>query len=159
MRLGNKATKAASRVAAEGVVGRGSPATASSPAIVEVNCETDFVAKNEDFLAFARKPGRAGGRQGTRPTWRRCRRWRLGDTTVEQTRTALVGRIGENLSIRRFERVQAKGRLTSYVHGGAKIGVLVDVVGGDETLARTWPCTSPPPSRWRCRREQVPARA
>jgi elongation factor Ts len=56
--------------------------------------------------------------------------------TVDSVRTALVGKIGENMSIRRFERVQAQGRLASYVHGGSKIGVLVDVTGGDETLAK-----------------------
>jgi len=56
--------------------------------------------------------------------------------TVEQVRTALVGRIGENITVRRFARLQAKGRLASYVHGGSKIGVMVDLVGGDDTLAR-----------------------
>ena len=55
---------------------------------------------------------------------------------VEQTRTALVGKIGENVSIRRFVRIEAKAGLSSYVHGGSKIGVLVDVVGGDEALAK-----------------------
>jgi hypothetical protein len=59
--------------------------------------------------------------------------WRA---TVEATRTALVGKIGENMSIRRFVRIEAKGKVASYIHGGAKIGVLVDVVGGDETLAK-----------------------
>jgi elongation factor Ts len=60
----------------------------------------------------------------------------FGGATVEATRTALVGKIGENMSIRRFARIEAKGRLASYIHGGAKIGVLVDLVGGDETLAK-----------------------
>jgi elongation factor Ts len=60
----------------------------------------------------------------------------MSEGTVESTRTALVGKIGENMSIRRFVRVEAKGKLASYIHGGSKIGVLVDVVGGDEQLAK-----------------------
>src|SRR4029079_5130957 len=60
----------------------------------------------------------------------------LDGATVETRRAALVGKIGENLSLRRFRRFDAKGRLASYIHGGARIGVMVDVVGGDETLAR-----------------------
>ena len=60
----------------------------------------------------------------------------MGGGTVESTRTALVGKIGENLSVRRFARVEAKGKLMSYIHGGAKIGVLLDLVGGDEQLGK-----------------------
>jgi elongation factor Ts len=60
----------------------------------------------------------------------------LGDGTVESTRAALVGKIGENMSLRRFARVEAKGNLYSYIHGGAKIGVLLDLVGGDEQLGK-----------------------
>jgi elongation factor Ts len=135
VRLGNKASKAASRVAAEGVVVIHIAAEGRTGAAIEVNCETDFVAKNEDFLAFtralaemvvARNPADVTALSALP----------LNGKTVEETRTALVGRIGENLSIRRFTRVQARGRLTSYVHGGSKIGVLVDVVGGDEMLAK-----------------------
>jgi elongation factor Ts len=60
----------------------------------------------------------------------------LGDGTVDSTRTALVGKIGENMSLRRFVRIEAKGKLASYIHGGAKIGVMIDVVGGDDQLAK-----------------------
>jgi elongation factor Ts len=60
----------------------------------------------------------------------------MGEGTVESTRSALVGKIGENMAIRRFVRIEAKGKLTSYVHGGSKIGVVIDVVGGDEQLAK-----------------------
>jgi elongation factor Ts len=60
----------------------------------------------------------------------------INGASVEETRKALVGKIGENVSVRRFARVAAQGRLASYIHGGSKIGVLVDVVGGDETLAK-----------------------
>jgi len=78
----------------------------------------------------------------------------LGGATVEQTRAALVGKIGENMSIRRFVRLQAKGKLATYVHGGSKIGVMVDVMGGDEALAKDLRCMSPRASRYRCRRSR-----
>lgn len=135
VRLGNKASKAASRTAAEGVVGIHVAADARLGAIVELNCETDFVAKNEEFLAFAdgladlvakNNPADVAGLSALP----------YGNTTVEEFRKALVGRIGENMSIRRFVRVEAKGRIARYVHGGAKIGVLVDLTGGDEALAK-----------------------
>ena len=133
IRLGNKASKASSRTAAEGVVAI--HVAGSAGAIVEVNCETDFVAKNEDFLKFARslaqlivdrKPADVTALSALP----------LAGATVEQTRTALVGKIGENMSIRRFARVEAKGRLSQYIHGGAKIGVLIDITGGDEQLGK-----------------------
>jgi elongation factor Ts len=132
IRLGSKASKAASRTAAEGVVAIAGDARTG--AILEMNCETDFVAKNDDFLKFAdsltdlvvvKNPADVAALSALT----------LGGATVEQTRTALVGKIGENLSIRRFARIEAKGRLSRYVHN-RKIGVLVDVVGGDEQLGR-----------------------
>jgi elongation factor Ts len=144
VKLGSKASKAAARVTAEGIVaisvdsagGNGSDgAPGKTAAIVEINCETDFVAKNEEFQAFARavadliltrNPADVAALSALP----------LGAGTVESRRTELVGKIGENLSIRRFARVQAKGRIAQYVHGGARIGVLVDVSGGDETLAK-----------------------
>jgi len=135
VKLGNKATKAAGRVAAEGVVGIAVAPDAKSGAIVELNCETDFVAKNEDFLGFAaaladlvlkRKPADVAA-LASLPH---------GGSTVEEVRKALVGKIGENISVRRFARIEAKGKLAQYVHGGARIGVLVDVVGGDEQLGK-----------------------
>jgi elongation factor Ts len=135
VRLGNKASKAASRLAAEGVVGTYLAPDAKLGAIVEVNCETDFVARNEDFLAFARGLAQLVAERNPSDVGA-LSQLPLNGSTVEQTRTALVGRIGENMSIRRFVRIEAKGRLASYVHGGAKIGVLVDVVGGDEALAK-----------------------
>jgi len=135
VKLGNKASKAAGRVAAEGVVGTYVSADGTLAAIIEINCETDFVAKNDDFLAFARECAHLVATSapadvaalGALP---------LRGATVESTRAELVGRIGENMTLRRFERIQAAGRVASYVHGGAKIGVMVDLVGGDEALAR-----------------------
>jgi elongation factor Ts len=135
VRLGNKASKAAGRIAAEGVVAVFIAPDAKLGAIIEVNCETDFVAKNEDFLAFARNLAELAAKQAPADV-AALSALPLGGSTVDQVRTALVGKIGENLSIRRFERLQARGRLDKYVHGGAKIGVLVDLAGGDDTLAK-----------------------
>src|SRR3974390_2250809 len=109
IRLGNKASKASSRTAAEGVIAIHVAKDGRSGTIVEVNCETDFVAKNEDFLSFVNglatlvvdgKPADVGGLSALR----------LGSSTVEQARTALVGKIGEKISIRRFARIHPKGR-------------------------------------------------
>ena len=135
VKLGNKAAKASSRVAAEGIVGIHIAADGKTGAMVEVNCETDFVAKNDDFLALvavlaglvvAKSPADVAALSALPH----------GDGTVDSVRAALVGKIGENMSIRRFARIEAKGRLAQYIHGGSRIGVLVDVVGGDEQLAR-----------------------
>ena len=135
VRLGNKASKAASRVAAEGVVGTYLAADGKLGALVEVNCETDFVAKNEDFLAFARNLAELVAKNDPADV-AALSALSIDGTPVEELRKTLVGRIGENMSIRRFQRLQAKGRLSSYVHGGSKIGVVVDVVGGDEALSK-----------------------
>ncbi|MBX3677704.1 MAG: elongation factor Ts [Rhodocyclaceae bacterium] len=135
VKLGNKASKAASRVAAEGVVGIHISPDARLGAIIEVNCETDFVAKNDDFLAFTKALAELVAKDNPADV-AVLSGLTLNGATVEVTRTALVGKIGENMSIRRFVRVEAKGKLTSYIHGGSKIGVLVDVTGGDEQLAK-----------------------
>jgi len=135
VRLGNKASKAASRTAAEGVVGIYVAPDARLGAIVELNCETDFVARNEDFLAFAGGLAQLAATRNPADT-AALAALPYGGATVEEFRKALVGRIGENMSVRRFVRIQAAGRLARYVHGGAKIGVLVDVSGGDDALAR-----------------------
>ncbi len=135
IKLGNKASKAAGRVAAEGVVAVHIAQGGSLGAIVEVNCETDFVAKNEEFLAFAGGLARLVAERSPADV-DALSQLTLNGASVEETRKALVGKIGENMSIRRFKRIEAKGKLASYIHGGAKIGVLVDVAGGDETLAK-----------------------
>ncbi|MBX3591544.1 MAG: elongation factor Ts [Burkholderiaceae bacterium] len=135
VKLGNKASKAAARVTAEGVVGIWLSDDRKLGAIVEVNCETDFVAKNDDFLAFTRDVAALVASANPADV-AALSALPMGAGTVETVRTALVGRIGENMSIRRFARVAAQGRLASYVHGGSKIGVLIDVDGGDEALAK-----------------------
>ena len=135
VKLGNKASKAAARVTAEGVVGIWQSDDRKLGAIVEVNCETDFVAKNDDFLAFSRELASLVASRDPADV-AALSALPMGGGTVESVRTALVGRIGENMSVRRFARIAAQGKLASYVHGGARIGVLIDVDGGDEALAK-----------------------
>ena len=135
VKLGNKASKAAARITAEGVVAAYIAADGKSGALVEVNCETDFVAKNQDFLAFAANIARLVTEQSPADT-AALSGLILDGTAVEEVRKGLAGRIGENIAVRRFTRIAAKGKLATYVHGGARIGVLLDLVGGDETLAK-----------------------
>lgn len=135
VKLGNKASKAASRVTAEGVVATYISADGKLASIVEVNCETDFVAKNDDFLAFSKAAAELVASQNPADV-AALSALSLDGSTVEAVRTALVGKIGENVSIRRFQRIEAKGTVAQYIHGGAKIGVLLDLVGGNEGLAK-----------------------
>jgi len=135
VRLGNKASKAASRTAAEGTVAIHVAADGKNGAIVEVNCETDFVAKTEDFQGFAASIAELVAKRNPQDL-AALGNLALAGSTAEDTRKALVGRIGENISIRRFASLKANGRLYHYIHGGAKIGVLVDVIGGEEQLGR-----------------------
>ncbi len=135
VKLGNKAAKASTRVAAEGIVAIDVGASGKVGSIVEVNCETDFVAKNEEFQAFARALAAMVMARAPADV-AALAALPLRSTSVEAERIALIGKIGENISIRRFARLQAVGRLLSYVHGGSKIGVLVDLTGGDDTLGK-----------------------
>lgn len=130
VKLGNKASKAASRVTADGLIGIHLSDDQKQGSLVEVNCETDFVAKNEDFIGFiaelaalitANDPADLAGLADLP----------MGAGTVESTRTALVGKVGENVTIRRFQRFATENRLASYSHGG-RIGVLVEHTGSDE---------------------------
>ena len=133
VRFGNKAAKSAGRVAAEGVVAINIAADGKTAAMVEVNCETDFVAKNDDFLALTRALADMVLNQNPADV-AALSALPYNGKTVEETRTELVGKIGENMSIRRFVREAATGRFASYIHGN-KIGVLVDV-SGDEAIAK-----------------------
>ncbi|HEY8355341.1 MAG TPA: translation elongation factor Ts [Methylophilaceae bacterium] len=133
-RLGNKLSKAAARVAAEGSIGIYTSDDGKLGAIVEVNCETDFVAKNDDFLALTRNLAEVVAKQNPADV-AALSALKIGDEAIEDARAQLIGKIGENITIRRFARLEAKGKLSSYVHGG-KIGVIVDLVGGDDTLAK-----------------------
>ncbi len=134
VKLGNKATKAASRITADGVVAIYIDEPGKIGAIVELNSETDFVAKNADFIAFANdiaklvaenKPADVAALSALP----------LNGSTVDEARKGLIGKIGENISIRRFQIIEGKGKLSTYIHGGAKIGVIVDVVGGNDEVA------------------------
>ena len=134
VRFGNKASKAAGRVAAEGTVGIYISADGKTGALVEVNSETDFCAKNEDFLSFVNEL--AGVIAASNATdVEAVSALAMRGATVEETRAQLVGKIGENITIRRFVRPAAQGKLASYVHG-SKIGVILDLVGGDDALAK-----------------------
>jgi translation elongation factor Ts len=135
VKFGSKASKAAGRIAAEGVVGMHISADGKLGAMIEVNCETDFVAKNDDFLALTKSLAELVANNNPADV-AALSAMTIDGKTVEEIRTQLVGKIGENLSLRRFARIEAKGKLASYVHGGSKIGVLVDVVGGDDAFAK-----------------------
>src|SRR5438477_8122590 len=118
IKSGAKASKAASRVAAEGVIGAFLSAGAKAGPLVELNSETDFVAKNDEFVDFARSLAELAATRDP-------------GSAEEDKRQKLVQKLGENISIRRFKRMQAKGKLALYLHG-AKIGVLVDYDGPEE---------------------------
>jgi len=135
IRSGAKASKAAGRIAAEGVIGLHVAPDAKTAAIVEVNCETDFVARNEDFRSFAAEVAQIVARENPPDLAALAAKALPSGETVESRRVALVQKIGENMTIRRFARQSATGRLASYVHGG-RIGVIVDVTGGRDTLGK-----------------------
>ena len=130
VKLGSKASKAASRVTAEGLVGLYIADDNKQGAVVEINCETDFVAKNDDFLAFVAQIAQLVSEKNPADV-AALSELPFGEGTVETTRSALVGKIGENISVRRFERFETTNSLASYVHGG-RIGVLVEFDGADE---------------------------
>jgi len=132
VKLGSKASKAASRVTAEGVVA--SHIEGGVGALVEINCETDFVSKNDDFLKFTSDIAKLVTEHSPADV-AALSALGLYSKTVEEVRTELIGRIGENLSIRRFKRFQTSGKLTSYLHG-TRIGVMVEFEGSDEQVGK-----------------------
>jgi elongation factor Ts len=135
VKLGSKAGKAASRIAAEGVVA--AAVEGSTGALVEVNCETDFVTKNDSFLAFGKSLAELVAKNDPADVDALSRLPLSQDgfgPTVEDVRKGLIGKIGENMSIRRFTRYAGGGRIASYLHG-TRIGVLVQYEG-DEVAAK-----------------------
>lgn len=134
IKSGVKASKAADRVAAEGVIGAMIAADGKTGALVELNCETDFVARNSDFVAFARKLA-ALVVESNPADVSALLALPLGEGTVESARQALVQKLGENISVRRFSRLATPARLTQYLHGG-RIGVMVAIEGGDEQTGK-----------------------
>ncbi|MDQ2963372.1 MAG: translation elongation factor Ts [Pseudomonadota bacterium] len=135
VRSGARASKAADRIAAEGVIGAFVAADGKTGAMVELNCETDFVARNADFIAFARKLAQVVAERDP-PDAASLSASALDGGTVEIARQALVQKIGENVSIRRFVQLSTPGRLAQYLHGGGRIGVTVAYEGGDEQTGK-----------------------
>ncbi len=137
IKSGAKASKAAARVTAEGVIGSFLSADGKTGAVVEVNCETDFVAKNDDFKAFARNVAQTVAQKDPADIEAlSALAIANGSGTIEETRKALVMKLGENVTVRRFERyATTTGKLATYLHGN-KIGVMVNYTGGDESLGK-----------------------
>jgi elongation factor Ts len=137
IKSGAKASKAAARITAEGVVTSFISADGKTGAVVEVNCETDFVAKNEDFTAFAQNAAQTVAEQDPADIDAlSSMKLANGTGTVEEDRKALVMKLGENITVRRFARyATTTGKLASYLHG-SKIGVMVDFTGGDDAMGK-----------------------
>ena len=155
VKLGNKASKAAARIAAEGVVVVYVSHDRKLGAILEVNSETDFVAKNPEFLKMAHDSVKLVAEKNP-ATVEELLALPLDGTTVDGVRTGLVGKIGENMTFRRFQRIEAKGELSHYVHG-SRIGVIVDLVGGDHELAHDIAMHIAAANPTYLNREEVPA--
>ncbi|HEY4999659.1 MAG TPA: translation elongation factor Ts, partial [Usitatibacter sp.] len=134
IKSGAKASKAASRVAADGAVGTYLSPEGKLGALVEVNAETDFVAKNPDFTAFTQAVAKLVAEDNPADV-AALSNLKIGGETVEAARQKLVQKIGENITVRRFERVKSEAKLVQYVHPGAKIAVIVDL-DGSEAVAK-----------------------
>jgi elongation factor Ts len=135
IKSGNKASKMAGRTAAEGVIAIAISADKKTGAIVEVNCETDFVAKDEGFLKFANDIAAAIANDVS-ATIENVANVKLATGEVlEEARKAIIAKLGENMSVRRFVRYANAKQLSSYLHGN-KIGVLIDVESSDDSLGK-----------------------
>jgi elongation factor Ts len=131
VKLGNKAGKAASRITAEGVVA--ASVQGSTGALIEVNCETDFVSKNESFLAFVKSCADLVAAHNPADIAALSALPLAQDgfgPTVEDVRKGLIGKIGENMAVRRFRRYAGGGQLAHYLHG-TRIGVMVEFEGSE----------------------------
>lgn len=135
IKSGVKASKAASRVAAEGLVSAFISADSKVGALVEVNCETDFMAKNDHFVAFANNVAQAVAQNNPGDLEALSSAVFSNGESVEDARKSLIMKLGENVSVRRFMRYDTTGKVVSYLHG-SKIGVLLDISGGDDVLAK-----------------------
>ena len=132
VKLGSKASKAASRITAEGVIA--AYIDGGKGAVVEINCETDFVSKNDDFLKFANELAKLVAENNPADV-AALSALPLEGKTVEQVRTDLIGKIGENMTIRRFQRYETSGKLAAYLHG-TRIGVVVEYEGADAEVGK-----------------------
>ena len=135
IKSGARASKVAGRIAAEGAVGVHLDADGKTGALVEVNCETDFVAKDANFAGFVKAVAVAVAHGDPADLDALSNSTRGDGQTVETARQGLVMKLGENIGVRRFVRVAATGKLAHYLHG-SKIGVLVDYEGGDDQLGK-----------------------
>lgn len=156
IKSGAKASKVAGRVAAEGAITAHVVAGGKVGALVEVNCETDFVAKDAGFTKFVREVAQAAAEQSTGDVEVLGQSKLASGQTVDAARQALIGKLGENMTLRRVALVQAQGALASYLHG-SRIGVLVDYSGGDETLGKDLAMHIAASKPVALSREQVPA--
>ena len=134
VRFGNKASKAAGRLAAEGIVIAFVAKDGKTGTLLEVNSETDFCAKNEDFLKYAHDLVSAINEKNP-ANIEALTNLTMSSGNAEEVRAQLVGKIGENITPRRFIRYQTTGQIVSYVHSG-RIGVLLDLQGGDDGLGK-----------------------
>ena len=130
-----KADKKASRVAAEGLIGIELSDDAKTAAIVEVNCETDFVSGGDEFAAFTANIAKRALADAPADVAALSELPLTDGDSIELTRKNMITKIGENIQVRRFERIEAVGKMGSYKHG-ARIGVIVDIEGGDDELLK-----------------------
>ena len=134
VRFGNKASKAASRIAAEGIISSFISKDGKSGSLLEVNSETDFCAKNEEFINFSNKLAQTIVEKDV-DNIESLISQEIDNKSIEELRTQLIGKIGENISARRFVNLKAKGSLYSYIHG-SKLGVILDLESGNEELGK-----------------------
>ncbi len=134
VRFGNKASKASARIAAEGTVSSFISADAKQGCLIEINAETDFCAKNEEFQQFGSTLAKAVV-DSNAASVEELATVDVDGKTVEEMRTELIGKIGENITPRRFQLLHAKGSLYTYIHG-AKLGVILDLEGGNDELGK-----------------------
>ena len=135
IKSGAKASKAASRVAAEGVVSTVVSPDGKTGAMVEVNCETDFMARNDGFIAFTKDVAQAVALNHPADVDAASAIKLANGGSIEDMRKALVMKLGENISVRRFVHYSTANKLAAYLHG-SKIGVLIDYSGGNDTLGK-----------------------
>ena len=133
-----KAAKKSDRVAAEGIVAAYVSEDGKIGAVVEVNSETDFVAKNEEFKTFVEDVAEQIAKENPADVEELLAQTSIKDSskTVKEVLTDKIAKIGENMTIRRFERFESNGLVEKYIHGDGKIGVLVDIENGDAELAK-----------------------
>ena len=132
-----KAAKKSGRIAAEGLVAAYVSEDKKVGAIVEVNAETDFVAKNAEFITFVNDIAEIVAKNNPENVEKLLEdKYKNEDRTVKEVLTDKIATIGENMTIRRFERFESEGLVESYIHGGGKIAVLVDFAKGDSELAK-----------------------